>query len=63
MSSHFYSCPHDTPDDPMGCLGACDLDGPRDQLCIHCLTKLVQEERPANWSPRVKKVKEDKKDG
>lgn len=38
--------------------GACDLDGPREYLCEHCLTALVRSERPEGWSPVVKKDKE-----
>ena len=35
--------------------GACDIDGPREYLCEHCLTALVRSERPAGWSPVVRK--------
>jgi hypothetical protein len=35
---------------------ACNLNGPREELCEVCLTYLVRLERPANWTPRVKKA-------
>lgn len=34
---------------------ACDLSGERSTLCQACLRYLLRLERPADWSPRVKR--------